>query len=403
MNMKATRRSFVTGIGAGAAAIAMPGLLRAQPAPVKIGLVHPTSGAVSFSGQQCRLGGTMAVADLNAAGGIKSLGGAQIDALLGDAQSRPEIGASLVEQMAEQGVAGFTGSYSSAVSLATTQAAAKYNIPFSLDGPTAQLLTERGLRNVFRFFPSNASLVKDALAALNDLNITAGSPAKTAVLVHEDGEFGTNTAKLISEQLPTYNITVLDKIAHATPTRDFTNVALRIKSAAPDLIIITSYANEYVLLARSLMQQRVNAVAVFSISGAGFNLKFVKEQPTIAAGIIDFNNWYSPKDSRSREFRKRVEDGGATFTWEVLYGYFAVKLLVDAIERAGSTDKEKVIEALAKSQFSDHFLPFGPTQFINGQNQGARMLALQAQDGDIRVVGPKEYQEATPIFPRAKI
>ncbi|SMH27721.1 ABC transporter substrate-binding protein [Mesorhizobium australicum] len=398
--MDMTRRSIVASLGAGAVTLALPAVLRAQHAPVKIGLIHPVSGAVAFSGQQCRLGATMAVEDLNSAGGIKALGGAQIEALLGDAQSRPEIGASLVEQMAEQGVAGFTGAYSTAVSLAATQAAAKYDIPFSLDGPTGQLLTERGLRNVFRLFPSNASLVKDAIEALNELNTNAGSPAKTAILIHEDGEFGTNTANLVSEQLPTHNITVVDRIAHATPTRDFTNVALRVKSAAPDLIIITSYANEYVLLARSLVQQRVNAKAIFSISGAGFNLKFIQEQPTIAAGIIDFNNWYNPIDPRSREFRQRVETSGNLFTWEVLYGYFAVKVLADAIERAGSTDKERVIDAFNVSQYSDHFLPFGPTNFVDGQNQGARMLCLQAQNGDIRVVGPKEYQEIEPIFPR---
>ena len=395
--MALNRRIF---LGTGAALMAAPTLLRAQPAPIKVGILHPVSGALSFSGSQSRLGGVLAVKHLNDAGGIKALSGAKLEAILGDAQSRPEVGASVVEQMAEQKVVGITGSYSSAITLATTQAAAKYNIPYCIDGAVTPLLTERGLGNVFRWFPSNASVVDDALSSLATVNKAAGSPAKTAILIHEDGEFGTNTAKLLSAKLPGVGIEVRETIAHATPTRDFSNIALRVKAAAPDMVIITNYTNEYVLLNRTLVQQKINLVAVFSVSGAGFNLKFIKEQPTIASGIIDFNNWYNPKDPRSAKFRDEVEAGGAIFTWEVLHGYFAVKLLADAIERAGSTDKEKVIDALRTSTYSDHFMPFVPTNFVNGQNGGAKMVALQAQNGDVKVIAPTEYAEAAAIFPR---
>jgi branched-chain amino acid transport system substrate-binding protein len=393
------RRTLLAGA---AAALALPGTLRAQPAPVKIGLVHPVSGALAFPGQQCRIGAQMAVADLNAGGGLRGLGGARVEALLGDAQSRPEVGASVVEEMMAQNVAGFTGSYSSAISLATTQTAAKQNVPFCLDGPTAQLLTERGLPNVFRLFPSNISLVDDALRALDGLNKGKGSPVKTAVLVHENGEFGTNTANLLAEKLPGIGIQVKGSIPHATPTRDFSNVALRIKSMDPDLVIITSYANEYVLIARALVQHKVDLAAIFSVSGAGFNLKFVKEQPTIASGIIDFNNWYNPRDPRSLPFRRRVETAGNLFTWEVLHGYFAVRLLADAIDRAGTVDRQKVNAALAASTYSDHFLPYGPTRFVNGQNTGAAMVALQALGEDIKVIAPDRFREVAPVFPRPK-
>ena len=81
---------------AGAATLAAPAILRAQPASVKIGLIHPVTGALAYGGQLCRTGGQVAIEDINAEGGIKSMGGAKLEALLGDAQSRPEIGASLV-------------------------------------------------------------------------------------------------------------------------------------------------------------------------------------------------------------------------------------------------------------------------------------------------------------------
>lgn len=397
----ATRLTRRAALAAGAA-LAMPLVARAQPAPVKIGVIHPVTGALAFSGGQCRLGAQMAIADVNAAGGIKSLGGAKLEAVLGDAQGRAEIAASLVDQMAEAGVAGFTGAFASPLGLAATTAAAKYNIPFSIDSGIVDAITERGLKNVFRFFPNLTMTIAGAMPALDSINKKAGSPAKTAVVVHEDGEFGTSSAKQQAAGLAGIGIEVKELIAHATPTRDFTNIVLRIKSEKPDLVMITNYVNEYILLARTLVQQRVDLVGTYSILGGGFNLKFAKEAPTVAENMMDFNHWYNVKDPRSGEFRKRIEAGGGIMTWEVPFGYFAVRLLADAWERAGSTDKEKAIAALNASTLSDHFMPYRATKFVNGQNTGAQAVALQIQGGDMHVVWPEEFGDRQAVFPRPK-
>ena len=79
--------------------------------------------------------------------------------------------------------------------------------------------------------------------------------------------------------------------------------------------------------------------------------------------------------------------------------YQSVYLLADAIERAASQKREAIIEALASSTWSKHFMPYGPTRFVNGQNQGAQPLVLQVLKGDIRVVLPNTYAEAQPVFP----
>ena len=387
---------------AGSATLALPGVLRAQPAAIRIGMVHPVTGALADGGGRCRLGGQAAVADVNATGGIKSMGGAKLEAVLGDAQGRPEIAASLVDSMAESGVAAFIGAYSSALGLAATQAAAKAGIPFSIDSGISDALTGRGLANVFRFFPANATFTNDAMSALDAINKKAGSPAKTATLVHEDSEFGTSTAKLLAAKLPPIGIEVKSIIPHATPTRDFTNIALRIKGEKPDLVMMTNYPGEYALLARTLVQQRVELAGLYSVSGGGFNLKFAREQPQVAEGMLDFNHWYNPRDARAPAFRKRIEDAGGVFSWEVLFGYFAVRLLADAMERAGSADKEKLTAALASSTFSDHFMPYGPTRFEGGQNQGAHASAQQIQKGDIAVVWPEGFADSPAVFPRAK-
>jgi branched-chain amino acid transport system substrate-binding protein len=74
-------------------------------------------------------------------------------------------------------------------------------------------------------------------------------------------------------------------------------------------------------------------------------------------------------------------------------------LLADAIERAKSPDRAAIIDALAASKFDNHIMPYGPTQFVNGQNMGAQPLMTQVQKGDIKVIVPRDYREVEPIFP----
>ena len=110
---KVGRREFMAGTAAGGLAVAtgiigMPHVARAAN-PVKIGIIHPVTGVVSYSGTQGRAGAMMAVEDINAAGGIKALGGAKLEALLADAQSKADIGAAEVEKLNEAGVAAVVG------------------------------------------------------------------------------------------------------------------------------------------------------------------------------------------------------------------------------------------------------------------------------------------------------
>ncbi|RYY95780.1 MAG: ABC transporter substrate-binding protein, partial [Comamonadaceae bacterium] len=121
-----SRRRFLSQAGAAASALAFPVVGGAQPKPLRVGVLHPVTGALAYSGQQCREGALMAIEDINKAGGIKSLGGAKIEALLGDAQSTPAAGTAEIEKMNEAGVSAVVGAFASAICLATTQAAAKY-------------------------------------------------------------------------------------------------------------------------------------------------------------------------------------------------------------------------------------------------------------------------------------
>jgi branched-chain amino acid transport system substrate-binding protein len=396
-----SRRHFLqsTALGA-AAAVATPAVLRAQGSPVKVGILHPVSGALSYSGQQGRIGAQLAVEEINAAGGIKALGGAKIDAVLGDAQSTPDGGNAEVEKMNAAGVAAIVGGYASAICLAASQTAARYDLPYVVDVGVVDSIVTRGLKNTFRFGPGFGVIAKTALENLATINDAAGKPAKTAMIVHEDSAFGAGLAKLLNAQLPEKGFQVLETIPHPTPTRDFNNVALKIKAQNPDLVIPANYYNEYVLLARTLLQQKIRPKGIYSVlGGAASSYKFVKEFPEAAQYIMDCNHWFDPKNAKALELKRKVEAKGEFYTYEVYMNYSCVLLLADALERAGSAERAKIIAALESSTFAGHVMPYGPTKFVNGQNQGAAPVNTQVIDKDIQVILPAKFASAKAVFP----
>ena len=399
-NPSSNRRRFIVQAGAAASALAFPLVGGAQARSVKVGVLHPVTGALAYSGQQCREGALMAIEDINKAGGIKSLGGARIEALLGDAQSTPAAGSAEVEKMNEAGVSAIVGAYASAICLATTQAAAKHNLPHIVDVGVADQIVERGLKNTFRFGPGYRKCAEIAVANLHVLNTAAGKPARTVMIIHEESLFGSGTAQLLQRELPGYGYEVKEVIKHANPTRDFSNIVLRMKAVNPDIVIPANYYNEYALLVRTMQQQNVRPKAIYSVlGGAASSYKFVKEFPQAATGIIDCNHWFNPRDKRAFELKKRVEAKGLFYSYEVFLTYTAMKLLADALERGKSADRAAIISALESSTFSDHFLPYGPTKFVNGQNAGAQPLMTQVLKNDIKVIVPRDFRQAEPIVP----
>jgi branched-chain amino acid transport system substrate-binding protein len=401
MTRNARRRQFLVNTAALAATAALPIGVRAQAAPIKVGVLHPVTGFLANSGNLCRVGAQLAIDEINSAGGIKALGGAKLQAVLGDAQSKPEVGSAEVEKMNEQGCAAIVGAYGSAICLATTQAAAKHNLPHIVDVGVADPIVQRGLKNTFRFGPGYRVISETAITHLHILNTLARKPARSVMIVHEESLFGTGTANLLASQLPGMGYEVKEVIKHANPTRDFNNIALRVKAVNPDILIPANYYNEYALLVRTLKQQNVAPKAIFSVlGGAASSYKFVKEFPDVANGVIDVNHWFNPKDKRAWAVKKKVDAmQGQFFTYEVFLNYQSVYLLADAIERAKSAKREDIIAALASSTWSGHFMPYAPTRFVDGQNVSALPLMMQVLKGDIRVVLPNTYAETEPVFP----
>ncbi len=172
------RRVLPSGAAFATAAVASPAYLRAQAAPIKVGVLQPVTGALAQDGAQGKLGADAAFKLINDDGGIKSLGGAKLEMVFGDARSTPDGGTQEVERMASEGVAAIVGGFASPICLAATQAASRYDIPYIVDVGVSDQITSRGLTNTFRFAPGFGMVSKQAIENLVKLNDAAGKPVE---------------------------------------------------------------------------------------------------------------------------------------------------------------------------------------------------------------------------------
>ena len=128
------RRGFLTGLAA--LSVACRFLAGSTPAlsqkvkEIKIGVVEPLSGPVAPIGRLDAAGCNLAVEEINAAGGIKSLDGAQLRIITGDTEGKNEVGMSATERVIQQGAVALIGSFQSGVTFVTTQVAERFKTPF---------------------------------------------------------------------------------------------------------------------------------------------------------------------------------------------------------------------------------------------------------------------------------
>lgn len=401
-----SRRDFLKAAGA-TTALAASGILGAPriaraSGPVKIGIVHPVTGWAQYSGSQCRYGAQTALDEVNASGGIKSLQGEKLEAVLGDAQSKPEVGAAEVERFNEAGVSAIVGAFASSICLATTQAAAKHGIPHVVDVGVSDKIVQRDLENTFRFGPGFKTITDVGVDSFLAINEAAGSPTRTVAIVNEETTgFGAGIADIMKNGLEPAGIEVVEVFSHPTPNKDFRNIALKLKEIDPDVVIPSHYYAEGILFLRTLQRQNFQPKAIYSVlGGASSQYRFVSEFPDAAQYVMDCNHWFDPNNPAALALQRKTNDAGLHYNYEVFLAYTAMMFTVDAIERAGSADRVAITEAMSESTWDGSIMPYGPTVMEKGQNTGARPLVTQVVGDEIKVVAPADYSNAKAIFPR---
>jgi len=140
-----SRRTFLmTSAAAGAVAAVggFPAVLRAQAPTIKLGSVQPVTGPLAVIGQGQRRGAQMAVEYINSKGGIKSMGGAKLDLLLGDSQTSAEVGRSESDRLIKEGAKVIVGAFESGTGMAIATLCEQRGVPFLCDVATLDDITQ---------------------------------------------------------------------------------------------------------------------------------------------------------------------------------------------------------------------------------------------------------------------
>jgi len=379
---------------------------------VKIGNIEPLSGPSAAVGLQGKNAREMAVEEINAAGGIKSLGGAKLVLIYADSESKPEKGVAEAERLINtEKVNVLTGCWNSAVTLPTTAVAERYGIPFIVPVSVNDKITEQGFKNVFRIAAKDSWWTRDQFVFLKDMEKEFNVKVKTVAFVYENGDWGKGFAGQWKELAKKggYEV-VLDEPYPSTST-DLSPVVQKIKRAEPDVLLLVSNAADAILLTNTLADYKVKLKAIIGSGGGHADPSFLKATGQNARYIFDLVEWETDVNKpgakeTNEKFKKRY---GYNLAGESVDAYVAMYVLADALERAGSLEPAKIRKALAETNLTKGpgmIVAYNAVQFDKtGQNEHAALVMVQINDighGMERLtVWPKGARHAgyTPVFP----
>jgi len=415
------RRTFLRGAGAaaGAAALGFPAVLRAQPKTVKIGVIHTLTGPLAEPGQACRLGAQMAADHINAAGGIKSMGGARLELLPGDTQTKPDVARAEAERVINAGAQMLMGAFNSGDTAAMVPVAQQRRVPFLVDIAAADPITanvaksvregQQKVQYVYRNFPTGTMFGQRAVQFMNEIFKEAGVSPKRVVLMYANDLFGQNQARSFQAAHKAMNPgwDIVEVISWPEPPADLSTEVGKLKAARPDIIAPITRPASAQLLLPELAKQRVEAMGVIGPGSPGLyeagQIAILKEHLEHVMDNVPWPNFKNPKTRAvAEEYAKR--SGDKTFDTNSGYSYDGMLVIADVLERAKSTDSDAIVDAMKKTNFTGGLMvSTGPVVFNEiGDNPNASTAMIQILGQKPVVVWPKDAAEQKFVFPKRK-
>jgi branched-chain amino acid transport system substrate-binding protein len=416
------RRSFLkaAGTAAGLAALGNPARLRAQTPVFKVGVIHPVSGPLAEPGQACRLGAQMAAEAINAAGGIKALGGAKLELVLGDTQTKPEVGRTEAERVINQGAQMLMGSFDSGSTAAMVPVAQQRRVPFLVDIAAADPITanvaravkegQQKVQYVYRNFPTGSSFGRKAVQYFDEIFKEAGVSPKRVVLMYCNDLFGQNNAKgfQAAHAAAKPGWAIVDVIPWPEPPQDLSTEVARAKAAKPDVIApITRPASAQILLPE-IRKQRVESMGIVGPGSPGLyeagQLAVLKQDLEYVLASVPWANFKNPRTQKVAEaFHAR--SGGKTFDTNSGYSYDGMFVIADTLERAKSTDPDAIAAALKATHYTGGLMQYGGPIVFNeiGDNPNAITTMIQILGQKPVAVWPRDAAVQKFVFPRPKV
>jgi branched-chain amino acid transport system substrate-binding protein len=389
----------------------------AQDKTVKIGGIFPLSGNAASTGVHTKAALEVAMDIINNAhpelgnfplaknAGLAGLGGAKVEVVFADNQGSPATGQNqALRLITEEKVVALTGAYQSGITLTASAISEKYGIPFLNGESVAANLTERGFKWFFRTTPVASDFAKIYFDFLKDMK-AAGAKTDSVALLHDNTEYGTSVATVITSVFKANGENAPIDIAYAPNATDVQAQVLQLKEKKPDVVIMISYTSDAILFAKT-MQSLDYKPAMLIADDAGYSdPSFIKAVGKISQGAFNRSSWSvgpagSPTALIADMYKKKSGDEMDDTAARQMQGFF---VLCDAIDRAGSTDPAKIQAALKATDLKPDQLIMGykGVKFDDkGQNILAAGVMIQLQDGENYVtVWPKANAQKAPVLP----
>lgn len=373
------------------------------PETIVIGALHPLSGAAAADGQQMDNGAQLAVDAINEAGGIESLGGAQLELASADTQGAPEVGQSEAQRLIQDGAVALVGTYQSAVSQNVAAVAERNQVPFVIDVSSADAILAQGYTYTFRLQPSGTVLGEGGAQFLAEVAEGAGAAAPKVAILHEQGPFGTAIKDTFSAKAQELGLEVVSATSYdPASVSDFTTQITAVQAAGADVLMVAGYYRDGVLVANAVNTVKPDLDAVWGVANGAFDLpQFPAEVGEAGEGYFDANYHL---DTTNPDTQALMELYRETYDDEIRTGavlaYDAVRVIADALERAGSADPTALRDAIAETDLPSLVAQSGNISFSEtGENEGATPILMQVQGGKVVQVYPEDLAEAEPVYP----
>ncbi|MFT3801157.1 MAG: ABC transporter substrate-binding protein [Burkholderiaceae bacterium] len=387
---------------AGAASLLAPIVSRpafAQPKAVNVGVVVPLSGANAQFGINSRNGIQLVADEINAAGGIKALGGAKINLVIADSTSTPTTAGNVAQRLITQNeVSAILGAFASSLTLAISEVTERRDIPL-LTMSFADQITGRGYKNIFQVVAKASVIGKAQFDYTMHIAEAAGARIGKIAIMYEDTAYGSAQAEGLRAGAKAANVEVVMDDAYPLGITDTTPLINKLRASGAQAVFPVSYLNDSLLIIRTMRQQKIGIPAIGG--AAGYVIPdFEKGLGEFAEGVLSINlSNYDLAPDLTRRFRERF---GYFMVHEALEHAVALDVLVQAIEKARSAKPEAVSAALRGAKFSGGWaraMTGGAVQFDDtGLNVLSVPVMVQWRDKELVTVWPKEYAKAEAVW-----
>jgi branched-chain amino acid transport system substrate-binding protein len=376
---------------------------------LKIALVAPLSGRWARQGQLKKMGAEMAIDEINAQGGIKSLGGAKIVLREADAGDSVEKAVSAAQRaLSREKISAGIGSWLSSFTLGVTEVAERLQVPwFTLS--YADNITERGFKYTFQSSPVSSIQAEQALDLIADLAKRSDHPLKKAALVGDNTAASVFFFKPLREKLlKAKGIEIVADDVWTPPLADATAIVQKLRTTQPDVVFYaaTNFPDSIQVL------QKVKEFGVkVPIQGVGAWLvtpEYVKTLgPEMLDNIMAVTAAHPLKGQEDLVKRFKERTGEPFMTQDPLMTYAHVWIIKEAAERAKSTDPKAIRDAVAKLDLTSgpaaQTLAPGRIRYDErGRRIGATPIIVQWQGGEPFTVVPAELATRKPIWHTGK-